>query len=150
MNTLEKEIEKIRYELAVTIPQELSDAMYSGDVLESSEYSEILSRQHLLSLRLSQLTKRLHSAKLPRQSIVSTGCVDVDMIVTLMCTTSNTTRRVKLIATELSDDVLTHDEVTLNSPLGKVLYNKPANSIISSITPAGKKEYRIIELKYSS
>lgn len=146
MNDLEKEIEYIRQELAVTIPEELHDAMYSGDILESSEYSEILTRQHLLSVRLSQLNKRLHMLKAIDLKSIPRFQVGIGSVITLLCNNTNTQLTVKLISSEVSDIQSEYEEITLNSPVGKALYNKGINDEISVYTPSGIKRYKIINL----
>ena len=144
MNALEKEIEKIRYELAEIIPEELKNAMYSGDVLESSEYSEILRRQHLLSIRLTQLDKRLHLNKFIDIKNIPRYQVGIGSLITLLCKTTNIEFTVKLITSELSDII--YEEITLNSPVGKALFNKRINDDITVYTPSGIKSYKIVNL----
>lgn len=146
MNDLEKEIEHIRHELATTIPDELHNAMYSGDILESSEYSEILTRQYLLGVRLSQLNKRLHAMKSIDLKSISRCQVGVGSIVTLLCVHTNTEFMVKLVSSELSEVNSEYDEITLNSPVGKAIHNKSVNDEITVYTPSGIKQYKIINL----
>jgi transcription elongation GreA/GreB family factor len=43
---LEKEIQELKFELSVSIPDEMQIAMESGDLRENSEFSEVLSRQY--------------------------------------------------------------------------------------------------------
>lgn len=145
MTDLEKEIEKIRYELAVTIPEELQNAMYSGDILESSEYSEILTRQNLLSTRLSQLNKRLYANKIVDVKHISRTHVGIGSTVTLQCLLNGDTRVIRVVSTEVSDGMY-DDEVTLQSPMGKAVYNKTVNDELTVQTPSGKKLYKIISL----
>lgn len=144
MNDLEKEIEYIRHELAVTIPEELHDAMYSGDILESSEYSEILTRQHLLSIRLSQLNKRLHMRKHIDLKNIPRSQVGIGSVITLLCKDTNAKFSVKLVSSELSDMQSEYDEITINSPVGKALHDKCINDEINVNTPSGIKHYKII------
>lgn len=146
MNDLEKEIEYIRHELAMTIPDELHDAMYSGDVLESSEYSEILTRQYLLGIRLSQLNKRLHVMKSIDLKNIPRFQVGLGSIITLRCVNTGMESTVKLVSSELSDECSEYDEITLNSPVGKVVHNKRINDQIKVYTPSGIKQYKIIHI----
>lgn len=144
MTELEKEIEKIRYELAVTIPEELQNATYSGDILESSEYSEILTRQHLLSVRLTQLNKRLHAMAHVNIRNIPRNQVGIGSLITLLCKITNVEHSVKLISSEMSDTRC--DEITLNSPIGKAIYNKQLYDDVTVYTPSGIKYYKIIGL----
>lgn len=146
MNDIEKEIEKIRYELSVSIPEELQNTAYSGDILDSSEYSEIISRQHLLSVRLLHLDKRLHMIKSIDTKTIPRHQVGLGSLVTLVCKHTEFERKVKLIASEMFDEFPEHEEITMNSPMGKVLCNKSVNDEINVYTPSGIKEYRITGL----
>ena len=146
MKELEKEIEQIRYELAITIPEELKNAMYSGDILESSEYSEILSRQNLLSTRLNQLNRRINANKIIDVKHISRTHVDVGSTVTLSCLATGDSRTVRLVVTEISDVPTYEEEVTLQSPMGKALYNKTLNDELKVYTPQGIHYYKIISL----
>ena len=144
MNDLEKEIENIRYELAVTIPEELQNASYSGDILECSEYSEILSRQTFLSLRLSQLNKRLHDVNSVNIKHISKTTIGIGSTVTLECMGTASIKKIKLVSCEMLDISNSLGEVTLNSPMGKALYNKTVNDIIRIHAPMGVTSYKIL------
>jgi transcription elongation factor GreA len=146
MTTLEKEIERIRYELSVTIPEELQEATFSGDVLESSEYSEILSRQYFLNARLIQLNKRLHAETTRNSELISYTHVGVGSLVELLCKRTHVKRQIKLISCEVSDEETSYEEVTVNSPIGKALYNKSINDEINVYTPSGIQQYQIVSL----
>ncbi|MGA1309973.1 MAG: GreA/GreB family elongation factor, partial [Gemmatimonadaceae bacterium] len=56
---LTDEAEKLRYELNVTLPNEIRKAVELGDLRENSEYKAALERQQFVQARLGQLTQRL-------------------------------------------------------------------------------------------
>lgn len=150
MHDINQEIEKIRYELSVTIPEELQNSRYSNDVLECSEYSEILTRQTLLSLRLQQLHKRLYGYSNVDKKLIPKDSVGVGSIVTLSDQQTLQSRIIKLISGEITEYIETnvlYEEVTLNSPIGKVIYNKVLGDSITVKTPVGVRYYKIISLK---
>ena len=149
MHDINKEIERIRYELSVTIPEELQNAMYSGDILESSEYSEILTRQNLLSSRLIQLNKRLNLCNFIDITKISKTSVGVGYIVTLYSRKTDSVRILKIVPGEINDDSennTSYEEVTLNSPIGKAVLNKCIDDDITVNTPTGMCSYTIISL----
>ena len=149
MNDLEKEIEKIRYELSVTIPEELQNARYSGDILECSEYSEILTRQNLLSLRLAQLNKRLNLRNLLDITKISKTSAGIGSIITLYSSKTDSVRILKIVSGEINDDFEQHncyEEVTLNSPMGKAVLNKSTGDDVIVNIPSGVCHYTIISL----
>src|SRR6476620_12294701 len=56
---LGEEVEKLQYELNVTLPGEIRRAVEHGDLRENSEYKAALERQSFVQARLGQLTQRL-------------------------------------------------------------------------------------------
>src|SRR5215204_1245201 len=53
------EVEKLQFELNVTLPAEIRRAVEMGDLRENSEYKAALERQQFVRARLSQLRERL-------------------------------------------------------------------------------------------
>src|ERR1700761_8007102 len=53
------EVEKLQYELNVTLPAEIRKAVEHGDLKENSEYKAALERQQFVQARLGQLHDRL-------------------------------------------------------------------------------------------
>jgi transcription elongation factor GreA len=53
------EVEKLQYELNVTLPNEIRRAVEMGDLRENSEYKAALERQQFVQARLGQLRLRL-------------------------------------------------------------------------------------------
>src|SRR5436309_7492976 len=56
---LGEEVEKLQYELNVTLPAEIRKAVELGDLRENSEYKAALERQRFVQARLGQLFERL-------------------------------------------------------------------------------------------
>src|SRR5690348_2137089 len=56
---LGEEVEKLQYELNVTLPGEIRRAVELGDLRENSEYKAALERQQFVQARLGQLRQRL-------------------------------------------------------------------------------------------
>ena len=54
-----REVEKLSYELNVTLPHEIRKAVELGDLKENSEYKAALERQQFVQARLGQLTQRV-------------------------------------------------------------------------------------------
>ena len=54
-----REVEKLSYELNVTLPNEIRKAVELGDLKENSEYKSAKERQQFVQARLGQLTKRM-------------------------------------------------------------------------------------------
>lgn len=147
INNLELEIEKLYNELHVVIPEELQEALESGDLRENSEVSSILDRQHLISIRLSQLLQRLGHHKQINIEDIPRNVVGLGSIVTVKCVNTQIEKTFKIVQSDISDIFQDeYEEVTINSLIGKSLYNKIINDIVKVKTPKNTVLYQIINL----
>ena len=144
---LENEIDRLKYELSVTIPQEIQDAVEMGDLRENSEYTEIVGRQQFAGIRLAQLQQRLSVYKNININLIPKDTVGLGSIITVYHVEQETTKIFKIVFAEISDDISdTYTEITSNSPIGKALYNKTINEQVIVSLPSGKATYKILEL----
>lgn len=149
MNTrayLENEIEKLKYELAVTIPQEIQDAVTLGDLKENSEYSAAIARQHFIGVRLEQLVRRLEAYNAIDISALPKDAVNIGSVVRLRDLKTDKIVSVKIVMGDI-DENSELMEVTIASPLGQSLKNKKAKDEIVVQLPVGKSNYRILSIK---
>ncbi len=75
---LTDEAEKLRYELNVTLPNEIRKAVELGDLRENSEYKAALERQQFVQARLGQLTQRLSRLSSIDESQIAVDAVGMD------------------------------------------------------------------------
>lgn len=145
---LENEINRLRYELSVTIPQEMQTAIESGDLRENSEFSDVVTRQYFASVRLKQLADRLNSYKAINLQNISKTHVGIGSVVKVKHVEENTTITFKIVVGEISDDANTeYTEITVNSPIGKALCNKELKDQVIVVLPRGKVTYKIMNIK---
>lgn len=145
---LEKEINQLRYDLSVTIPQEMQTAIESGDLRENSEFSEIVARQYFTSVRLKQLTDRLNSHRSINLQNISKTNVGVGSVIKVKNLDKNETIVFKIVVGEIANEVNSeYTEITLSSPIGKALYNKQVKDTVAVVFPNGKATYKIINIK---
>jgi transcription elongation factor GreA len=145
---LENEINELRYELSVTIPQEMQNAIESGDLKENSEFSEVISRQYFASIRLQQLIDRLNTYKAINLQNVSKTNVGVGSIVEVNHLEENKIVTFKLVLGAITDAATTeYVEVTSQSPIGKALCDKQVGETGVASLPKGKATYKIISIK---
>lgn len=141
-----EEVEQLKYELSVTIPQEIQSIVSLGDLRESSEYSSIMSRQHFISIRLEQLMHRLQSyGKIDFHSLPK-DAAHIGSVVKLRNLKTNKIEYVKIVAGDISDDE-TYIEVTISSPMGQSLKNKKVKDEIIVKLPSGTIQYKILQIK---
>lgn len=145
---LEQEINKLRYELSVTIPQDMQTAIETGDLRENSEFSDVVTRQYFASVRLRQLTDRLNSYKAINLQNISKSHIGIGSITKVKHIEENKIVTFKIVVGEISDNPSTeHTEITINSPIGKALYNKQVKDQVIVVLPNGKVTYKIMSIK---
>ena len=136
----------MKYELSVTIPQEIQSVVALGDLRENSEYSSIMSRQHFISIRLEQLMRRLESYGKIDFNSLPRDAAHIGSIIKLRNLNTNKIEYVKIVAGDISDDE-TYIEVTISSPIGQSLKNKKVNDRITVKIPSGTIQYKILQIK---
>lgn len=145
---LESEVAKLRYELSVTIPQEMQTAIEMGDLKENSEFSDAVARQYFVSIRLKQLIDRLNSYKAINLQNISKTRVGIGSIVKVKHVEENKSITFKVVIGEISDNTnVKHTEITVNSPIGKALCNKEVKDQVIVVLPKGKVTYKIMDIK---
>lgn len=149
MNTrmyLAEEIENLKYELSVTIPQEIQDAVALGDLKENSEYSAAIARQHYVSIRLGQLVKRLEAYNSIDLTSMPKDAVNIGSLVKLRDLKTNKIVYVKVVMGDI-EETDKYMEVTIGSPMGQALKNKKVKEEVIVFLPKGKTKYRILQIK---
>ena len=144
---LEQEIDRLKYELSVTIPQEIQSAAEMGDLKENSEFSEIVTRQQFAGIRLNQLIQRLMAYKQINLNRIPRDKVGMGSIITVYHVETAATKTFKLVLVEISNEESPlYTEITVNSPMGKSLYNKSIGDDVIVSLPNGKATYKIVNL----
>jgi transcription elongation GreA/GreB family factor len=144
---LEEEIEKLRHELSVVIPQEMQVAVELGDLRENSEFSSIVAKQHFISVRLKQLTDRLRNYRSVDMNSIPRDAVGIGSVIKTRHIEENKIVYFKMVLNEVGDcSDEKYAEITTSSPLGKSLTNKRVKDEVTVNTPQGRATYRILQL----
>ena len=142
---LGEEVEKLQFELNVTLPGEIRRAVEMGDLCENSEYKAALERQQFVRARLNQLRERL--SKLSSIDITQIAHDSVGLGSHVVVTDEKT----GLVETYalVFGDALEFDEghVTMSSPIGRALLGKKIGDIALLKLPAMLRTLKITELK---
>lgn len=139
-----REVEKLTYELNVTLPQEIRKAVELGDLKENSEYKSALERQQFVQARLGQLTQRV--TKLANIDIAQIANDKVGLGSRVVVTDQATGARetYELVfgdAGELEDG-----HVTMGSPIGRALQGKGVGDTAILKLPTRVRRLEIVEL----
>ena len=142
---LTDEAEKLRFELNVTLPNEIRKAVELGDLRENSEYKAALERQQFVQARLGQLTKRLSKLSSIDESQIATDAVGMGSKVTVEDTQSKEREKYHMIFGDAED--FDEGQVTMSSPIGRALLGKKVGELVLLKLPDMKRRLKIVELR---
>ena len=113
-----------------------------GDLTENLAYQETKEAQGFLEGRILELENLIRDAKIV-EIIKGAQWVQIGSIVTL--NSRNKKEKYKIVGSGQANP--SKGEITIDSPLGKVLLDKPEGSTITLQTPLGKVEYKIVKIE---
>ncbi|MCE9601371.1 MAG: GreA/GreB family elongation factor [Gemmatimonadetes bacterium] len=141
---LTDEAEKLRFELNVTLPNEIRKAVELGDLRENSEYKAALERQQFVQARLGQLTKRLSKLSSIDESQIATDAVGMGSKVTVEDTQSKERERYHMIFGDAED--FDEGQVTMSSPIGRALLGKKIGELVLLKLPTITRKLKVVAL----
>ena len=142
---LEAEIRQIEFELNTELPKELMKARAHGDLSENAEYKYAKERQGFLSARLGQLKRRLGDLSMLNLENLPRDRAAYGSRVKLIDLKSQVEIEYTLVTAEESD--VAKGMISTSSPIGKALLGRRAGDEVQVQTPAGIKEFEIVNLQ---
>lgn len=142
---LGEEVEKLQFELNVTLPQEIRKAVEMGDLRENSEYKAALERQQFVQARLGQLRERLSKLSSIDPTQIPTDSAGLGSVVTV----KDEKTGLKEVYHLVFGDAVEFEEghVTMSSPIGRALLGKKVGEIAYLKLPTMMRQLKVTELK---
>lgn len=140
-----REVEKLTYELNVTLPNEIRKAVELGDLKENSEYKAALERQQFVQARLGQLTQRVTKLANIDISQIPTDKVGLGSRVTVTDDQTSATEVYELVFGDAGE--LQEGHVTMGSPIGRALQGKGVGEQVIFKLPTKVRRLTIVELR---
>jgi transcription elongation factor GreA len=142
---LGEEVEKLQFELNVTLPGEIRKAVELGDLRENSEYKAALERQQFVQARLGQLRQRLSKLSSIDPAQIPTDRVGLGSKVIVEDQKSTDKETYYLVF----GDAIEFEEghVTMASPIGRALLGKAVGEVAFLKLPAGLRQLKVVDLK---
>jgi transcription elongation factor GreA len=141
---LSDEAEKLRFELNVTLPNEIRKAVELGDLRENSEYKAALERQQFVQARLGQLTKRLSKLSSIDEKQIAADAVGMGSKVVVVDQDSKERETYHMIFGDAED--FDEGQVTMSSPIGRALLGKKVGEVVLLRLPARTRKLKVVEL----
>ncbi len=141
---LEKELEILKKELRVDLPQEIKKALAMGDLRENAEYHAALERQNLVKSRIGQIKRRLQDLSLIKLDKIPKDCVALGSKVFLENLDTGEEVCYEIVLEGESDP--SNGMISLKSPIARSLLGKKEGDEVTVITPSGVKNFEILKL----
>lgn len=141
---LAHEIDQLTYELNVSLPKAIQQAVELGDLRENSEYKAALERQQFVQARLSQLHQRLQQVQQLANTEVPTDRVGLGSKVKVIDTKTDEVEEYEVVLPEMMD--LDAGHISLASPLGRALSGRQVGEEVMLKLPTMTRKLRILDL----
>lgn len=142
---LGQEVEKLQYELNVTLPQEIRKAVELGDLRENSEYKAALERQQFVQARLGQLRQRLSKLSSIDPAQIPNDRVGLGSKVVVQDEKTGGKETYFLVFGDAVEFEEGH--VTMASPIGRALLGKAVGEVAYLRLPTMVRQLKIVDLK---
>jgi len=147
LKKLKKELEELKNIKRPKIVEAIAEARGHGDLKENAEYHAAKEEQSKIEGRIIEINDLIARAnvidvtKLEKKDNVIFGST-----VHLIDLEINIKKTYKIVGKDEAD--ATKNYIYFRSPMGKALIGKKKKETITVTTPAGKKKFEIIEVKY--
>ena len=142
LEKIKKELEYLKRVKRKEIAQRLKETSAMGDLTENSAYQETKEAQGFLEGRILELENLIRDAKIVE---IIKGAQWVQIGSTVILNSGNKKEKFKIVGSGQANP--SKGEITIDSPLGKELLDKPIGATIILKTPLGKLQYKIIKIE---
>lgn len=144
LDALKKELSELETIERPKISAAIAEARDKGDLSENAEYDAAKEAQGLLELKIVKLKNLVANARLLDESKLDTSKVLIYSIVKIKNLDNNTVMTYTLVPESEAD--LRSGKISVTSPIGKALLGNAAGNNIIVDAPAGKMQFKIIEI----
>lgn len=148
LEKLKKELDYLKNVKRKEIARRLKRTSSLGDLTENAAYQEAKEAQAFLEGRILELEKVIKEAKVVKKN--GSDWVQIGSTVLLSSDnnkkpTVHTQEKFKIVGTAEADPI--NGKISVESPLGRALLDKPEGAVVTVETPNGKVKYKIIEIE---
>lgn len=148
LEKIKKELDYLKKVERKEIAQRLEEAIAMGDLTENAAYQETKDAQGFLEGKTLELEKLIGEAKVV-EKIDGAHWVQIGSTVILasqkQTKSSSSTEKYKIVGTGQADPF--KGEISMDSPLGKALLDKPEGAVVEIKTTIGKIKYKILKIE---
>lgn len=144
LKKLEDELEELKVVRRKEVAEKIKQALAFGDLSENSEYDEAKNEQAQVEARIVQIEGTLKIARVVDDSEISTDTVGIGTRVKLLDVEFEDEEEYSIVGSSEADP--SQNRLSYESPVGKALMGKKAGDIVEVDAPAGKIQFKILEI----
>ena len=129
------------------IIQAIAEAREQGDLRENAEYAAAKEKQGLVEGKISRLEETLSRSRILTEEMMDNSRVMVGCRVKLEETGTDEEIEYHLVPTAEFNSI-DLDAISVDSPVGKALIGKEVGDVVAIKVPAGKIEYKVLEIVF--
>ncbi|HZY65344.1 MAG TPA: transcription elongation factor GreA [Rubrobacteraceae bacterium] len=148
LEKLQTELEHLTETRRREVADRIRQAREFGDISENSEYDDAKNEQYLLERRISEVQRRLRSAKVVDPSEAAADSVDLGTRVTLRLIDKGEERTFQIVGANESDPQ--SGKLSHSSPVGRAVLKRRVGEKVTVSTPRGATEYEIVNVEAAS
>ncbi|MFH1750024.1 MAG: transcription elongation factor GreA [bacterium] len=143
LEDLKKQLHEYKTKKRVEVAKRIKEAKEYGDLSENSEYEEAKNQQAFVEGKIAELKDIIKNAKILKCS-QKNGTICAGSKITLQDAEGK--EHIYTLVGALESDPA-KGKISIESPLGQACMNKEKNDSISVNLPAGKTEFKIINVE---
>ena len=147
LEKLKKDLDHLKNIKRPNIITAIAEARSHGDLKENAEYHAAKEQQSLLEGRIVEIDDTIARANvIDVTKIENNGKVIFGSTVELINIETNEKKNYRIVGKDEAN--IKEDLIYFRSPLAKGLIGKNKNDITQSVSPAGKRTFKIKDVKY--
>jgi len=142
LEDLKKELDYLKKIKRKEIARRIKQAVAQGDLSENAAYHEAKDAQAFLEGKILELQKTIKEAKVVSKR--GNGWVQIGSKV-IVSSHNNRKEKFQVVGSVEADSL--NGKISVNSPLGRALLNKPKGVTVKVETPNGEVKYKILKIE---
>ncbi len=144
LQNLKDELQHLKTKGRSDMSKQIAEARDKGDLSENAEYDAAKDAQGMMEMRIAQLEALLGNARVMKDENVDLSKVSILSTVKIKNMKNGMEVKYTLVSEKEAD--LKSGKISYESPIGKGLMNKKAGEIAEVIAPAGKMEFKVLDI----
>ncbi|PIQ50297.1 MAG: transcription elongation factor GreA [Cytophagales bacterium CG12_big_fil_rev_8_21_14_0_65_40_12] len=144
LQNLKDELQHLKTKGRSDMSKQIAEARDKGDLSENAEYDAAKDAQGMMEMRIAQLEALLGNARVMKDENVDLSKVSILSTVKIKNMKNGMEVKYTLVSEKEAD--LKSGKISYESPIGKGLMNKKIGEVAEVIAPAGKMEFKVLDI----